>query len=616
MNSVILHLFCFFFFICFVANAANHTDGRQSTFKNEKTIQNLLSLADSISNNYPDSSLKLALSALQLADSLALPSLAAMANYKAGVAYLKRNQFSKGKAYLTKSLAYAQKNDDYKLEVKNLIGLAEIYRDKKETDSARTLIEHAKEVALKYNYKNALANLYNNLANISTDEGKIEQAITEYIKAAELFQEQDYPTALATVYSNIGMKYKFLKNYPDAISYIMQAIEINKKENYLSGLQNNYNQLGIIYADIHSYEKARHYYGLALDIAQKAGDEYSMAKVFLNQANLLKKMKIFDTAELYFDSANFYCKKNNIIFGLALTEMNMGFFFNETGQSKKALKKLREIQNTIIGFNIPDLQAAFYSGLSHTFKELKIYDSALYYYELYTELNDSIAGLETQNTVLELERKYQSEHKAREIAELEESLLAEKLCNKAFLAGLILAGILITLLSLLIIARRRANKLAKKLAQQEYLELKNTMELRNQELLSKALMVSNLNEQLDTIHKHVRQIKPELSKKNANKLDILMKSLEVKLPEHAWNEFETWFDKVHQGFFQQLMLKYPELSPTEMKVCSLLRLNMSTKDIALLTNRSSGTVDNIRYRIRKKMDLSSDDNLATILLNL
>jgi len=151
MNSVNSCLFCFFFFICFVANAANHTDGRQSTFKNEKTIQNLLSLADSISNNYPDSSLKLALSALQLADSLALPSLAAMANYKAGVAYLKRNQFSKGKAYLTKSLAYAQKNDDYKLEVKNLIGLAEIYRDKKETDSARTLIEHAKEVALKYN---------------------------------------------------------------------------------------------------------------------------------------------------------------------------------------------------------------------------------------------------------------------------------------------------------------------------------------------------------------------------------------------------------------------------------------------------------------------------------
>ncbi len=616
MNSVNLYLLCFLLSLVIVANAANHTDGRQTAFKNEKTIQNLLSLADSIDINYPDSSLKLALSALQLADSLALPSLAAKANYIAGTILLKKNQFSKGKAYIKNSLAYAQKNDDYKLEVKSLISLAEVYRNIKQNDSARALIEHAKEVALKYNYKNALANLYNNLANISTDEGKIEQAITEYIKAAELFQEQDYPTALATVYSNIGMKHRLLKNYPDAIDYLMQAIEINKKENSLSGLQSNYNQLGIIYEEINSFEKARHYYGLALAGARKAGDEYSMARVFLNQANLLKNMKIYDTAELYYDSAKYYCKKNNIIFGLALTEMNTGFFFNETGQSKKALNKLREIQNTITSFNIPDLQAAFYSGLSNTFKNLKRYDSALYYYELYTDLNDSIAGQETKNTVMELEKKYQSERKAREIAELEESLLAEKLCNKAFLAGLILAGILITLLLLWILARRRANILAKKLAQQEYRELENTMELRNQELLSKALMVSNLNEQLDRIHKHVKQIKPELSKKNANKLDVLMQDLEVNLPEHAWSEFEAWYDKVHQGFFQQLALKYPKLSPTEMKVCSLLRLNMSTKDIALLTNRSSGTVDNIRYRIRKKMELNPEENLTLILLNL
>lgn len=128
-------------------------------------------------------------------------------------------------------------------------------------------------------------------------------------------------------------------------------------------------------------------------------------------------------------------------------------------------------------------------------------------------------------------------------------------------------------------------------------------------------MVSNLNEQMERINNHLHQIKPTLSPDAADQLDVLVKELEITLPDKAWHEFETRFDQVHQGFFNRLIAQFPDLSPSELKICSLLRLNMSTKDIALLTSRSIGTVDNIRSSIRKKLRLDAEANLTSFLLN-
>lgn len=152
---------------------------------------------------------------------------------------------------------------------------------------------------------------------------------------------------------------------------------------------------------------------------------------------------------------------------------------------------------------------------------------------------------------------------------------------------------------LILLTRRRNTKLREQLIQQENNELKNTMELRNQELVSKALMVSNINEQFESFHNNIQNIFDTLDPNTAHQLKNMIKELESSLPGQAWHEFETRFEHVHQGFFSKLLQDYPSLSPTELKLCSLLRLNMNTKDMALLTNRSIGTIDNIRSNIRK-----------------
>jgi DNA-binding CsgD family transcriptional regulator len=67
---------------------------------------------------------------------------------------------------------------------------------------------------------------------------------------------------------------------------------------------------------------------------------------------------------------------------------------------------------------------------------------------------------------------------------------------------------------------------------------------------------------------------------------------------------------------QLLLAKYPELSPAEIRIGALLSLNMSSRKVADLTNRSVRTIEYTRNNIRKKMNLKSGDNLLTHLILL
>jgi DNA-binding CsgD family transcriptional regulator len=71
----------------------------------------------------------------------------------------------------------------------------------------------------------------------------------------------------------------------------------------------------------------------------------------------------------------------------------------------------------------------------------------------------------------------------------------------------------------------------------------------------------------------------------------------------------------NEDFFKLLLCKYPDLSPAEFKLCAYLRLNPSTKDLALLLNRIMRTVESTRANIRKKMNLNPQDNLVTQLVS-
>lgn len=84
--------------------------------------------------------------------------------------------------------------------------------------------------------------------------------------------------------------------------------------------------------------------------------------------------------------------------------------------------------------------------------------------------------------------------------------------------------------------------------------------------------------------------------------------------EDQWQMFQENFDMIHQNFFRNLKLKYANLTPSDLKLCVLLRLNYSTKDIATMQGVSVRGIETARYRLRKKLNLSEEDSLTDFLI--
>jgi ligand-binding sensor domain-containing protein len=81
-----------------------------------------------------------------------------------------------------------------------------------------------------------------------------------------------------------------------------------------------------------------------------------------------------------------------------------------------------------------------------------------------------------------------------------------------------------------------------------------------------------------------------------------------------WNRFAIHFDQVHNNFLSTLKTKFSQLSPTDLKLCAYLRLNLSSKEIAQLLNISLKGVEVSRYRLRKKLNLPAEINLYDFLI--
>ena len=83
-----------------------------------------------------------------------------------------------------------------------------------------------------------------------------------------------------------------------------------------------------------------------------------------------------------------------------------------------------------------------------------------------------------------------------------------------------------------------------------------------------------------------------------------------------WELFKEAFNNADQKFLKKLKKLHPNLSPNDIKLCAYLRLNLSSKEIAPLLNISIRSVEIKRYRLRKKLGLVPEDNLANYILEL
>ena len=80
--------------------------------------------------------------------------------------------------------------------------------------------------------------------------------------------------------------------------------------------------------------------------------------------------------------------------------------------------------------------------------------------------------------------------------------------------------------------------------------------------------------------------------------------------DRDWDTFKVHFEKVHPAFFSALKQACPELSPNDLKHCAYLRINLSVKEVAQMLGINAQSVNQSRYRLKKKLGLSTEDSLS------
>ena len=148
---------------------------------------------------------------------------------------------------------------------------------------------------------------------------------------------------------------------------------------------------------------------------------------------------------------------------------------------------------------------------------------------------------------------------------------------------------------------------------------KEMIEFKNRELASTALAILQNNEfNINIINKlsHIIDVFGTKNNELYLMLDDINKEISQRIKGETWKNFETYFNNVHAGFISNLLGRFPNLSPAEIKLASLIRLQLSSKDIASIIFISVDSVKTARNRLRKKLNLSSEDNLTSYMVSL
>ena len=147
-------------------------------------------------------------------------------------------------------------------------------------------------------------------------------------------------------------------------------------------------------------------------------------------------------------------------------------------------------------------------------------------------------------------------------------------------------------------------------------KLNSELTVKSKELAESTMTIIKKNEILANIKTEIVSQKQTLGTQYPNKYyDKLVRLIDENITSaDDWAIFQSNFDRIHENFFRNLHITYPELTSNDLRFCAYLRLNLSSKDIAHLMNISLKGVEVGRYRIRKKIGIPSTKSLAEFMI--
>ena len=140
------------------------------------------------------------------------------------------------------------------------------------------------------------------------------------------------------------------------------------------------------------------------------------------------------------------------------------------------------------------------------------------------------------------------------------------------------------------------------------------LDLINRELATSSIFISQKNKIIGLIRKDVNRYLRKGKAITKNDFVKILKTIDENVKfENDWYRIKAHFEKIHPGFFDRLREKFPQLTPNDHKLCALLRMNLSTKEIAQILKITAPSTEISRIRLRKKLVLPKNMNLVQFI---
>jgi ligand-binding sensor domain-containing protein len=154
-------------------------------------------------------------------------------------------------------------------------------------------------------------------------------------------------------------------------------------------------------------------------------------------------------------------------------------------------------------------------------------------------------------------------------------------------------------------------------AQLIHQKLNDELEARSKELTNYALLIIQKNRLLEELKMKLKEVIRHPGSSNLRDFRNLVQMINYNFsPEKEWKEFSANFNRVHGGFSETLKAKFPDLTNNDLRLCALYRISIPSRDIAEAMGISSTSVKMARYRLRKKLGLSPEEDISKFLNTL
>jgi len=489
-------------------------------------------------------------------------------------------------------------SDTSKINLLNKIAADLLYvNSDKILDFAKQALDLSEK--LKYDYGKAIA--YNNLGIYYRTKGIYDMSIDYFFNSLEIMEKLNDINGIARSYNLIGIIYYYLENYELSLEYYNKALEINIKQQDQKWIAGNSNNVGMIYEIMGDYSKALEYYFKALETNIELNNKAWIANNYGNIGSLYLKMGNPKSIDYFFKRLKIKQEQKDID-GLARSNYLIGNYYNTQKKYKKALPYLLTSFEQANSINsLPHARNTAHA-LSVSYEGLKQYKDAFYYHELYKSLNDSLKIKSNAEKITRMEMQYNF-RKDQRLQALEDQKTE---LFQTFLAILLIFMILI---AILLYSRQRAivkkQKLMRTTLKLENQLLQEELENKNNSLQDTVKYLVIKNELITSVSEKLNLIKPSFTSENQRIINEAIMELQSSIDSDIWDEFEVRFNQVHTDFYYKLSIAHPELTSNDKKLCAFLRLNMSTREIATLTNQSVSSLETARTRLRKKLNISN-----------